>query len=287
MPQEDVYKVDLFYHTSQKQMIATHYYGAGPQVPTDPFEEPQALAVAFAAALVPGYRIAVAQGTSLGCIKVEPVTGPKFPTYVEFLSNVGGFRGADPLPANMAVILRRRGVFGGKSRRSLLFLGGVAEDDTDGSFLDSTYVTTALFTLLELYNDLLTNGSEFQLAEWFPVMPHTPRTYARDIPVTADLSANTLTLDDATTWDGRGFITGPGFAIAAPSKNKGSYFATIVPGSSAVSLTENELEVVGPEVIDVQQASGPTSYFAVTSAVANTAVRQLNRRRSSHTGIVA
>lgn len=287
MPQEDVYKVSMFYHTSQKQMIATHYYEAGAQNPTDPFEEPEALAQAWGSAFGGPYALALSAGAQIGCIKIEQVKGAGLPTFVSFFEDLRGLRAADPIAANLAGIIRRRGIFLAKPRRSLIFLGGIAEADTEGSFLENTYVTGPMFDLLELYNDILTSQSQFQLATWNPVMPHTPMVYARNIPVIADTSANTLTLTDGTTWSERGFITGPKFSVAAPSKNRGTYTASIVPFNVAVALSENELELDGPETIDVQQATADTSYFTLQSAVVNTAIRQLNRRRSSHTGIVA
>lgn len=287
MPAEDVYKLSLFYHTSQRQMIATHYYEAGPAVTNDPFEEAEALASAWLVNFPALYQGVLSSGCSLGCIKVEQVKGAGIPTFVSFFSDLKGTRFIDPLPANMSVMIRRRGVFLAKARTSLLFLGGVAEADTNGSFLDAGFVSTQMFPLLQEYNEQLTASAAFQLAEFGPVMPHTPMVYARDIPVLADLSSNTLTLQDGTTWSERGFISGPKFSIAAPSKNKGTYFADVVALNPGIALTQNELEFVGPENVDCQQVTGNTSYFTLFSAVVQTAVRQLNRRRSSHTGIVA
>lgn len=287
MATEDVFKVSLFYHTSQRQMIATHYYEVGAVTTTDPFDEGAALAQAFGAAFGGPYALALSTGTNLGCIKIEKVKGDDIPTFVTHLENLDGLRTGDPLPANMSVIIRRRGVFLAKPRRSLLNLGGVSVDDTEGSFLEASYVNGAMTNLLVLYNNQLVASSPFQLAEFNPVMPHTVRVYARDVPVTSDLSANTMTLTDGSNWSDRGFITGDHFRINAPSRNKGTYSATVTPLSATVALADNELEFAGPEVLSAQQATVPVTYFTLFSAVVNTAVRQLNRRRSSHTGIVA
>lgn len=287
MPTEDVLKVSLFYHTSQRQMIATHYYEVGAVTTTDPFEEAEALAQAFGSAFAATYALALSTGTSLGCLKVEMIKGSQIPSFVTFFEQLDGLRSGDPLPANCAVIIRRRGVFLAKPRRSLIFLGGVSVTDTTGSFLEGSYVNGAMTNLLILYNDQLVANSSFGFAQFNPVMPHTQRVYARDIPVTSDLAANTMTLTDGSNWSDRGFITGDKFRINAPSRNKGTYTATVVPTNTTITLSENELEFAGPEVLTAQQVIVPLTFFTMQSAVVQTAIRQLNRRRSSHTGVVA
>lgn len=287
MPSEDVFKVSLFYHTSQRQMIATHYYEVGIVTTVDPFEEAQALAEAFDTIFTTTYRLALSQGVQLGCLKVEQVKGLGIPTYVLFYSNLGGLVAGDAMPANIPAIIRRRGIFAAKTRRSLLFLGGVSAASTTGSFLTSAYVSGPLTTLLNLYNNGLVAGSEFNLAQFGPVIPVTGHVYARDVPVTKDLALNTMTLTDGTSWSARGFVTGGQFRIAAPSRNKGTYTATVVALNATITLSDNELETSAAEVLSCQQVITPTQYITLQSATANTALRQLSRRRSSHTGVVA
>jgi len=287
MPTEDNFKVSLFYHTSQRQMIATHYYQAGAITTLDPFEECEALAQAFLINMLPEYTLATSVGTNFGCVKVEMITGSQIPTFINHLTTTNGLRVGNPLPPNCAAIIRRRGVFAAKPRRSLVFLGGVSVDDTLGSFLAAAFVTGALANLSGNYNDQILSTSLFNLAEWNPQLPHTPRVYARDAAVTSDLSANTMTLTDGTNWSTRGFITGGQFRISSPSRNRGTYFATVTPASPTIALTTNELEFAGPEQVNAQQVTAATSFFTLQSSVIQTAIRQLARRRSSHTGIVA
>ena len=287
MPTGDVYKVSLFTHTSQRQVVNTFYYKAGPIVTTEPFEEAQALAEAFVSEIVVNFQLSLSLDVSFGCVKVEKQTGTEIPFWITFFSNAKGTRPTDPLPANIVAIIIRRGTIMEGLRRSLLFITGVSESDTDGSFLETVFFNGVFSTLANVLNNTIVSSASFQLADWLPVIPHTGYVYARKVPVTANLSTNVLTLTDGTSWSARGFVTGPDFRILAPSKNRGTYFATVVPLAAGVTLSANELEFAAAETISAQQVTTPLVYNTLGSAVGNIALRQLNRRRSSHTGIVA
>lgn len=283
----DVYRLSLFTHTTQRQVINTHYYLVGNVTTTDQFAEGNGLGNAFIVNVLPDYRGALSTGVSFGCIKIEKVTGVEIPLFITFFTNSVGLRPGLPLPANIVAIIRRRGTGPSTPIRSLLSLTGISQTDTAGSFLDGAFVTGALDALEVALVSQIIASSTFQLAEYSPVIPNTPRVYARNVPVTVNVTTNTLTLTDGTNWSTRGFITAPGFRIAAPSKNKGTYDAIVTALSDTIALSGNELEIGGSDVISAQQATGPTDYFTLQSTTPQTALRQLNRRRSSHTGIVA
>jgi len=175
----------------------------------------------------------------------------------------------------------------GKTHRSLLFLSGVRILDTLGSFLTAAFVAGDLAALVAQYNEQLVASGGFDNAEFNPVIPTTPRVYGTDLAVSIDAPTNTLTLTAGGSWSALGFVTGGQFRILAPSKDKGTYSITVSGGSPALVLTNNNVETTGASVISCQQATGPTTYIALTSAVQQLALRQLNRRRSSHTGILA
>lgn len=216
MPTGDVYKVSLFTHTTQRQFVNTHYYRAGSAVTTDPFEEAEALAEAFNASVQAGYVGALSADVSFGCAKIEKVLGSEIPTFISFYSDENGARPTGALPPNIVGIIRRRGVDGTNMLRSLLFISGISNTDALGSFLTAAFISGAYATMLNTFNDVLTSSSAFQNATWEPVIPHTPRVYVRNTNVTVSVTNNTITNDDLIDWSARGFITGPGFRIAAP-----------------------------------------------------------------------
>lgn len=287
MPTEDVFKVSLFSHSTQRQFINTHYYESGSVVTIDPFDEAVALAEAFISDFLTKYQDVLSDEVSVGCIKVEQVKGGGLPTFIQFFTAIAGNRSGPPLPANMVVIIRRRGVALGKARRSLLFLSGVRALDTDGSFVNSAFVTPALNALVGQYNDQLVASPGLNSAEYNPVMPFTERVYATKVDVTIDTTLNTMSLIGGANWSGLGFITGGQFVIKGPNRNKGTYFATVVGGSPTITLTQNELETSGGATLSCQQVINPVIYITLASAVQQLAIRQLNTRRSSHTGILA
>ena len=132
---------------------------------------------------------------------------------------------------------------------------------------------------------VLTAGLD--LAEFDPVIPHTQRVYGKDLDVTVNVVTNEMTLTSGAAWDARGFITGGQFSIAAPNRNKGTYTATVTPASLTILLSDNELELSGGQVLTCQQVIVPTDYIPLLTTQAQLALRQLARRRSSHTGLVA
>ncbi len=287
MPTGDVLKLSLFTHTTQRQFINTHYYKLGAVVTSDPFDAAAALSDAFNTTLLGSYRAALSNETEFGCIKIEEVIGAQIPTFIEHYNDLQGTLVGPVMPPNMAVIIRRRGFALGKNRRSLLFLGGIRTNDTNGSFLQPAYVTGALQTLVNLFNDQIIASAGLDLAEFDPVIPHTQRVYGKDLDVTVNVVSNEMTLTSGAAWDVRGFITGGQFAIAAPNRNKGTYTATVTPASLTILLSDNELELSGPQVLTCQQVIVATDYIPLLSTQAQLALRQLARRRSSHTGLVA
>lgn len=287
MPAEDVFKVSLFGHNHQRQFINTHYYETGIVVTTDPFEEAEALAEAFVSDFLTLYRDVVSTDVFYGCLKIEQVKGAGLPTFIDFFTNIAGTRVGAALPNNAVVIIRRRGVAAGKQKRSLLSLSGIRALDTDGSFVNAAFITPALDALVDQYNNQLVASPSHQLAEFNPVIPNTTRVYATNVDVTIDTALNTMSLIGGATWSGLGFITGGQFRINHPNRNKGTYFATVVPVSPTITLSQNELETSGGATLSAQQVTVPTVYITLQSAVQQLAIRQLNRRRSSHTGIQA
>lgn len=286
MPTGDVLKASLFTHTTQRQFINTHYYQLGAVVTVDPFNAAAALSDAFNTTLLGPYRAALSDDTEFGCLKIEEVKGGGLPFFIEHYENLQGTLAGPPLPPDMAVIIRRRGTALSQTRRSLLFLGGVRVADTDGSFITPAYLTGALDTLIDLYNDQIVASAGFDLAEFDPVIPFRAYAYATDVGVTVNLVTNEITLDSGPAWDALGFITGGSFAIAAPNQNKGTYTATVTPASLVILLSNNELETAGGQTLSCQQALGPRDYTPLLSAIPQLAIRQLARRRSSHTGIL-
>jgi len=287
MPTGDVYKTELFYHTSQKQCIATFYYELGVTVPADPFTEAEALADAWTTQWLGTIRSVLSSGAILGCIKVSKVVGTEIPTFVAFYPSFAGLRAADPLPANIIAIIVRRGQHLTGPIRSLMFLTGVAEADTDGSFMEVSFFNGAFSTFANAFNDVILSSGTFNSANWIPVVPHTEYAYARKVAVNTDPAANTITLTDGTNWTARGFVSGPQFRINAPNRNKGSYLGIISGAPATMNLSQNNLENAGNQVVSCQQVITPVDYFTLQSAAASFALRQLNRRRSSHTGSVA
>ena len=287
MPTGDVYKLSLFSNTTQRQNINTHYYRAGSVEAADPFEEAEALAQAWNSTVLSGYVGALSADVEFGCIKVEKVLGVEIPTWISFFDEINGVRPTGALPPNVVGIIRRRGTDGTKALRSLLFITGISNTDALGSFLTAAFIAGPYATMLNLFNDELTSSPSFQSATWEPVIPHTPRVYARSILATVSVTTNVITRDDGLFWDAEGFISADGFRILAPNKNRGSYTATIVPASTTINLSNNRLEGTGQQTMSFQQATGPTAYFQLVSTLPQTALRQLKRRRSSHTGIVA
>lgn len=287
MPTGDVLKLSLFTHTTQRQFVTTHYYKLGAVVTTDPFDAAAALSDAFNTTLLGTYRAALSDETEFGCIKIEEVIGAGIPTFIQHYQNLQGTRVGPVLPPNMAVIIRRRGFALGKTRRSLLFLGGVRTFDTNGSFLEPTYAIGALNDLVNLFNDQIIASAGLDLAEFDPVIPHTQRVYGKDLDVTVNVVTNEMTLTSGAAWDVRGFITGGQFSIAAPNKNKGTYTATVTPASLTILLSDNELELAGGQVLTCQQVIVATDYIPLLTTVQQLAIRQLARRRSSHTGVTA
>ncbi len=287
MPTGDTYKASLFTHTSQRQVINTFYYKAGVTVTTEPFEEAQALAEAWVSGQLTFWRLALSQEVSFGCLKIEKVVGSEIPFWIEFFDNIVGLRAVDPIAANLVGIIIRRGTVMEGSRRSLLSITGVSEADTTGSFMETAFFNGAFTNLANVLNNTILSSPSFQSADWLPVIPHTGYVYARDVAVNVDPSTKTVSLTDGTNWSTRGFITGPSFRILAPNKNKGTYSATVVPLSADITLTDNFLELAGAQTLSAQQVVTPVVYNTLGSAVGNIALRQLNRRRSSHTGIVA
>jgi len=287
MPTGDVLKLSLFTHTTQRQFINTHYYKVGSVVTSDPFDEAAALSDAFNTTLLGTYRAALSNETEVGCIKIESITGAGIPTFIQHFNDLQGTLVGPVMPPNMAVIIRRRGFALGKNRRSLLFLGGIRTNDTNGSFLQPGYVSGALQDLVNLFNDQIIASGGFDLAEFDPVIPHTQRVYARDLLVTVNVITNEITIVGVGAWDTRGFITGGQFSIAAPNRNHGTYTATVTPASLTILLSDNELEVSGGQVLSCQQVIVATDYIPLLSTVPQLALRQLGRRRSSHTGLVA
>lgn len=287
MPTGDVLKLSLFTHTTQRQFVTTHYYKLGSVVTTDPFDAAAALSDAFNTTLLGTYRAALSDETEFGCIKIEERIGAGIPTFIQHYQNLQGTRVGPVLPPNMAVIIRRRGFALGKTRRSLLFLGGVRTFDTNGSFLEASYAIGALNDLVNLFNDQIIASAGLDLAEFDPVIPHTQRVYGKDLDVTVNVVTNEMTLTSGAAWDVRGFITGGQFSIAAPNKNKGTYTATVTPASLTILLSDNELELAGGQVLTCQQVIVPTDYIPLITTVQQLAIRQLARRRSSHTGVTA
>jgi len=287
MPTGDVYKVSLFSHHQQRQFINTHYFEVGAITTAEPFEEAEALADVFNIDFVGLYQGVLSDDVSIGCLKIEQVKGADIPTNIKFLTNIMGTLVGPALPDNIVVIIRRRGVVMGKTHRSLLFLSGVRVADTAGSFLTNAFVTGALLALVSQYNEQLIASPGFDSAEFNPVIPSTPRVYGNNLNVTIDTAANTMSIVGGQTWSGLGFITGGQFMIRGPNRNKGTYTATVVPASALITLSDNELETSGATVLSCQQVTGPTTYIPLTSTVQQLALRQLNRRRSTHTGILA
>ncbi len=287
MPTGDVLKLSLFTHTTQRQFINTHYYKLGAVVTVDPFDAAAALSDAFNTTLLGTYRAALSNETEFGCIKIEEVVGSGIPTFIQHYNDLQGTLVGPVMPPNMAVIIRRRGFALGKNRRSLLFLGGIRTNDTNGSFLQPAYVTGAVQDLVNLFNDQIIASGGLDFAEFDPVIPHTQRVYGTDLDVTVNVVTNEMTLTSGAAWDVRGFITGGQFSIAAPNRNKGTYTATVTPASLTILLSDNELELSGGQVLTCQQVIVPTDYIPLLSTQAQLALRQLARRRSSHTGLVA
>ncbi len=287
MPTGDVLKVSLFTHSTQRQFINTHYYKLGSVVTSDPFDAAVALSNAWNTAFLGPYRAIMSNETSFGCNKIEEVVGSGLPTFINHYQNLLGTAAGPPLPPNMALIIRRRGTALGKARRSLLFLSGIRVADTDGSFLTAAFSSGDLTTLVNLYNNQLVAISGFDFATFDPVIPHTQRAYGIDLDVTGNLATNELTITAGTAWDSLGFISGGQFAIAAPSANRGTYTATVTPASSTILLSNNQLETAAAERISAQQVIVATDYITLTGAIQQLAIRQLQRRRSSHTGLVA
>ena len=287
MPTGDVLKLSLFTHTTQRQFVTTHYYKLGAVTTSDPFDAAAALSDAFNTTLLGPYRAALSDETEFGCIKIQEIIGAGIPSFIQHYQNLQGTRVGPVLPPNMAVIIRRRGFALGKTRRSLLFLGGVRTFDTNGSFLEPGYVTGPLNDLVNLYNDQLIASAGLDLAEFDPVIPHTQRVYGKDLDVSVNVVTNEMTLTSGAAWDARGFISGGQFSIAAPNRNKGTYTATVTPASLTILLSDNELELSGGQVLTCQQVIVPTDYIVLLTAVQQLAIRQLARRRSSHTGVIA
>lgn len=287
MPTGDVFKVSLLSHQAQRQFVNTHHFEVGAVTTSDPFDEATALADVFNLDFLALYQAALSDSLNFGCIKVEQVKGTGLPTFVKFLSNIKGTAVGDALPDNMVAIIRRRGDVMGVMHRSLLFLSGVRVADTLGSFLTAAYLAGPQLALVSQYNEQLVASGGFDLAEFNPVIPSTPRVYGTDLAVSIDAPTNTLTLTAGGSWSALGFITGGQFRINAPSKDKGTYSIIVSGGSPALVLSDNNVETTAASVISTQQVTGPTTYIALTSAVPQIAVRQLRRRRSSHTGIVA
>jgi len=287
MPTGDVYKVSLFSNHQQRQFINTHYFEVGAIVTADPFDEATALADVFNLDFTGLYQSALSDDVEIGCIKIEQVLGADIPTFIKFLTNIKGTNVGPPLPDNMVVIIRRRGMVMGKLHRSLLFMSGVRVADTLGSFLTAAYVAGDLAALVAQYNEQLVASGGFDNAEFNPVIPTTPRVYANDISVSIDAPTNTLVLNAGGSWSALGFVTGGQFRILAPSKDKGTYSITVSGGSPSLLLSNNNVETTASSTISCQQATGPTTYIPLTSAVQQLAIRQLNRRRSSHTGVLA
>lgn len=287
MPTGDVLKLSLFTHTTQRQFINTHFYRLGAVVTTDPFDAAAGLSDAFNTTILGPYRAIMSDETQFGCIKITEVEGSGLPLFIEFYDDLQGTRVGPPLPPNMAMIVRRRNDFGGQPRRSLLFLSGIRVLDTNGSFLTPAFITPTVDNFVALLNDQIIASGGLDLAEYDPVMPHTERAYGRKLSVTVNLVTNEITLTSGPAWDALGFITGGQFSIAAPNRNKGTYGATVTPASLTILLSANELEVAGAQTIDAQQVTVPTVYNAVDSAIQQLAIRQLARRRSSHTGLLA
>lgn len=286
MPTGDVLKLNLFTHTTQRQFVNSHYYRLGAVTTVDPFDAAVALSDAFNSTLLGPYRAIMSDETQFGCIKITEVEGSGLPLFIEFYDDLQGTRVGPPLPPNMAMIIRRRFNDAGTPRRSLLFLSGIRVADTLGSFLDPAFFASALDALLALYNQQIIATGALNFAEFDPVMPHTERAYGRDLAVTVNLVTNEITLTAGPAWDALGFISGGSFSIAAPNKNKGTYTATVTPASLTILLSDNELEVAGAQTITVQQVIVPTVYNPVEGAVQQLAIRQLARRKSSHTGLL-
>lgn len=283
----DVYKVELFTHGQQRQFINTHYYEIGAITVVDEFDEAQALAETFDQQFTLAYRNCLSDELQFGCIKVTKVKGSRIPFYVFFYSNSFGTQSGDPLPDNITMIIRRRASIMGKDHRSLLHISGLSSLNVDGSFLNSLFINGVLKTLVDLYNNLMVASPGFNSAEFNPVIPSTEYVYFRDTPMTINTTAQTLTRGDGKNWDIEGFINGPQFRINAPSKNKGLYTATTSPISPVITLSANELETESETVLSGHQVTVPRIYVDLQSAVPQTAVRGLDRRRSSHTAVVA
>lgn len=283
----DVYKVSLFTHHDQRQFINTFYYEIGAIVVIDEFEEAKAIADTFISFWQAAIQGVLSQDTVLGCIKVEKVKGTNIPTFIQFFTDVQGTQVGQAMPNNLTMVIRRRHDEGGNAFRSLMHISGFRVLDTDGSFLNAAFVSGNLNTFVGLFNDQMVASASFNLAEFNPVIPHTGYVYGRKLSVTVNVGLQQLTRLDGKAWDVEGFITGPGFRIAAPSKNKGTYTATILAGQSKIDLSENGLELDTTEVMNVQQVVVPKAYFSLGSTIPQISVRQLNNRRSSHTAVVA
>lgn len=287
MPIGDVLKLSLFTHTTQRQFVNTGYWKVGATVTSDPFDGLTALADAWFNNRLQQHRDIMSDEVEFGCIKIEEVVGAGVPSFIQFFDNLQGTRSGPPLPPNMALIIRRRGTALGKTRRSLAFLSGIRAADTDGSFINTGFITPALDALVALYNDQLVASGGFDNAEYDPVIPHTQRAYLNNQQVTVDTAANTVSILVSGNWDAFGFISGGQFNIASPNKNHGTYTATVVPTSPTITLSGNELEVSGVQEMTCTQVIVATDYIPLLSAVQQLAIRQLARRRSSHTGVLA
>lgn len=287
MPTTDVYKVSLFTHSVQRQFVSTFYYEVGTVTVIDDFEEGAVLADTWVNKFLTTYQSIISDDVTFGCLKIEKVKGPRIPLFIHFFTDTKGSRIGIPMPDNMTMVIRRRGGVGPTMRRSLLHISGIRTADTLGSFLQGFFVTPTLNDFVGLLNDQLVASPGFNNAEFNPVIPQRGYAYARNVNVFVNVAANTLTLQDGDPWDTRGFISGGFFRINAPSVNKGTYTAVTGPLSPAITLSDNELELEQFEVMTCQQVITPVTYLVLDSAVPQTAIRTMNRRRSSHTAVVA
>lgn len=287
MPTGDVLKLDMFTHTTQQQFVNTHYYKLGAVVTVDPFDAARALSDAFNTTMLGPYRAIMSTDVEFGCIKIQEVQGSGLPSFIEFYDDLQGTRAGPAMPPNMALIIRRRGNAAGKNRRSLIFLSGIRVLDTDGSFINAGFIDPFLNDLVALYNDQIIASAGLDLAEFDPVIPFTGYAYGRDLAVTVNLVTNEITITSGPVWDALGFISGGRFSIAAPNANRGTYTATVTPASDTILLSDNELETAGGQTLSCQQVITPRDYTPLVSAIQQLAIRQLGRRRSSHTGVLA
>lgn len=287
VPTTDVYKVSLFTHSVQRQFVNTFYYEVGGVTVVDDFEEADVLADTWVNKFLTTYRSIISDDVTFGCLKVEKVKGPRIPRFIKFFTDTKGSRVGEPMPDNLTLVIRRRGGMGVTARRSLLHISGIRTADTLGSFLQGFFIVPTLNDFVALLNDQLVASPGFNSAEFNPVIPQRVYAYARNVNVFVNVAANTLTLQDGDPWDIRGFVNGGRFRILAPSKNKGTYTALTAPLSPAITLSENELELEQFEIMNCQQVVTSVVYIALDSAVPQTAIRTMNRRRSSHTAVVA